>query len=62
MSAATLGALIARLLVFAVLSLAGSYLLRLEDPGRPVGAAFVILFAGMLLVSATLRLRRRVRA
>jgi hypothetical protein len=59
--AEALGAPIARLLVFSALALAGSYLLRLEDPGRPIGASAVILFFGMLLFSAALRLRRRVR-
>jgi hypothetical protein len=60
-SAESLGAPLARLLVFAALALAGSYLLRIEDPRRPIGATAVILFLGMLLFSASLRLRRRAR-
>jgi hypothetical protein len=60
-SAERLGRLLAGLLVFASIAIAWDYLLRVTDPQRPAGSAAAILFFGMVLVSGTIKLRRRRR-
>jgi hypothetical protein len=53
-----LGRLIAQLLVYAAVAIPGGYLLRLADPARPFGAGVLVLFTGMVVVGALVRLRR----
>jgi hypothetical protein len=57
-SPAAAGALIARLLAYAAVALAGGFLLQRVRPGLPLGAAAAVLFCGALLTGVLVEARR----
>lgn len=52
------GALIARLLAYAAVAVAGGFLLQRVRPGLPLGAAAAVLFCGALLTGVLVEARR----